>query len=149
MAECFSVTNGGVALVAATAKTVAEVATGAAVSARLVSADVTFDASTPTAGVKVELVRYTTTGTGTAYTPLKYNGEAQNRAAVVTAKINDTVEPGTPTVVATYYVPNTGGVLYQLPLGRELYLPPSSFLGVRVTAPTGTPNCAVNCVIEE
>lgn len=148
MAECYSVTNGGVALVAATAKTVVEIATGSTVTARVVAVDVSLDASVATAGVKVELVRFTSTGTGTGYTPGKFNADAQNRAANATAKVNDTVEPGTPTVVLTYYVPNTAGGSWQLPLGRELYIPVSAFLGVRVTA-AGTPNCAVNVVFEE
>lgn len=148
MAEVYGATNGGVALVAATAKTVIEIAAGATVTGRLVGASVSFDATTAAAGIKVEVMRYATTGTGTTYTPLKYNGEGQARAALCTAKVNDTVEPGTPVVVETYYVPNTAGQLWQLPLGREMYLPGSTLMGLRVTS-AAVVNCAANMQWEE
>ncbi|MFD1055411.1 hypothetical protein [Terrabacter terrigena] len=148
MAEVYGATNGTVALAAATAKTVIEVAAGATVTARIVAASVSFDASAAAAGIKVELVRYATTGTGTAYTPLKYNGEGQARAALCTCKVNDTVEPGTPVVVETYYVPNTAGQFWQIPLGREAYLPSSTLIGLRVTS-AAVVNCAANLQWEE
>lgn len=151
MAEEYSVTTGigtPIALSAATAKTVVEVAAGSTATARLVQAAVSFDAATPAAGIKVELVRYATTGTGTTYTPLKYNGEAQNRAALCTAKVNDTVEPSTPTVVECWYIPNTAGQFWQLPLGRECYIPSSTLLGIRITSAAAV-NCAANLLFEE
>lgn len=151
MAEVFSVSSGigtPVALVANTPKTVVEVSAGATTSARIVQAAVSFDAATAAAGIKVELVRFAATGTGTAYTPLRYNGEAQARSAVCTAKTNDTVEPTTPTTVEAWYVPNTAGQFWQLPLGREVYLPPSTTMGLRVTSAAAV-NCAVNLLFEE
>lgn len=151
MAECYSITTGigtPIALSAATAKTVIEVAAASTQTARLVQASVSFDAAAAAAGIKVELVRYATTGTGTAYTPLKYNGEAQNRAALCTAKVNDTVEPATPTVVECWYVPNTAGQFWQLPLGREVYVPSSTLMGIRVTSAAAV-NCAANLIFEE
>lgn len=151
MARLYSVTTGigtPIALSAATAKTVIELAAGAAIQADIVQAGVSFDASVPAAGVKVELVRYATTGTGTAYTPLKYNAAAQGLASVVTAKTNDTVEPGTPTVVEVWYVPNTAGQFWQLPLGRELALVASTILGLRVTSAAAI-NCGANLLFEE
>lgn len=148
MAECYGVTTGVVALAAATAKTVVELTSPSTVGGRLVQASVTFDAATAAAAVVVDVIRAATTGTGTAYVPLKYNGEGQARAAVVTAKVNDTVEPGTVVVVESYYVPNTGGQVWQLPLGREMYLPPSTVLGIRVTSAAAV-NCRANLVYEE
>jgi hypothetical protein len=93
-------------------------------------------------------VRYATTGTGTTYTPLKYNGEGQARASLCTAKVNNTVEPGTPVAVECWYVPNTAGQFWQLPLGREMYVPPSTLLGIRVTSAAAV-NCAANKAFEE
>jgi hypothetical protein len=150
MAEVYSVTTGiatPVALAAATAKTVIEIASGAQ-TGRMVQAAVSFDASAAAAGIKVEVVRYATTGTGTTYTPLKYNGEAQNRVAVMTAKVNDTVEPGTPTPIECWYVPNTAGQFWQLPLGRDLYIPASLIIGIRITS-AAVVNCAANLLFEE
>ena len=151
MAECYGVTTGigtPIALAAATAKTVIEVAAPSTATARLIQAAVSFDASAAAAGIKVELMRYATTGTGTAYTPIKYNGEGQARAALCTAKTNDTVEPGTPITVEAWYVPNTGGQFWQLPLSRECYLPSSTLLGIRVTS-AAVVNCAANLLFEE
>lgn len=148
MAEVYGVTNGGVALAAATAKTVIELAIPATGSGRIVQVACSFDASTAAAAIVVELVRFATTGTGTAYTPLRYNGEGQNRAAVWTAKINNTVEGGTPTVVESYFVPNTSGQFWQYPLGRELYCPSSTFIGLRVTS-AAIVNCRATLAFEE
>lgn len=151
MAEVYGITTGiqtPVALAAATAKTVIELAAPSTATARVVQASVTFDAATAGAAVKVEMVRYATTGTGTTYVPLKYNGEGQARAALCTAKVNDTAEPGTPVPVECWYVQNTGGQFWQLPLGRECYVPPSTLIGLRVTAPAAV-NCAANLAFEE
>lgn len=148
MARDYSVTNGAVALAAAIAKTIIEIACGATVSADLVQASVSFDASAAAAGIVVELVRFTATGTGTGYTPLKYNDSAQMMASIVTAKINDTVEPTTPTIIESYFVPNTAGQFWQLPLGRELVIPPSTLLGLRITS-AAIVNVRGNLVFEE
>jgi hypothetical protein len=148
--KVYTVTTGGVALVAATAKTVAEITTGSGVTNAWVSFDVTFDGATATnVPVKVELVSYTGASTGTAFTPLKANGEAQNVAATSTAKVNDTVEPTTPTVRRSWAIPPTSGVLFQFPLGREVaYMPVSSIYGIRCTAPNGV-NVYVQIDFEE
>ncbi len=148
MARDYNVTTGAVALVAATAKTVIELVTTATVTADLVQASVSFDASTAAAGVVVELCRGTTTGTGTAATPVRYNGAAQMMAAAVTAKTNDTAEPATLTVIESYYVPNTAGQFWQLPLGRELVIPPSTLLSLRVTSAAAV-NVRANLIFEE
>lgn len=151
MAELYGITTGiqtPVALAAATSKTVIELTAPSTATARLVQWAVTFDASTPAVAIKVEIVRYVSSGTGTVYTPLKYNGEGQARAALCTAKVNDTVEPATPVSIEVYYVPNTGGFVMQYPLGRECYLIPSTTIGLRVTS-AAVVNCSANLVFEE
>lgn len=150
MAKVYTVTTGAVALTAATAKTVAEVTTGAGVTNVWVGFDVSFDGNSPAAvPVKIELVSYTGASTGTGFTPLKANGEAQNVAATSTAKVNDTVEPTVPTVRRTYLISPTSGAFWQFPLGREIaYMPVSSIYGLRCTAPAAV-NVAINLDFEE
>lgn len=149
MAETYTVQVGSVTLTAATAKTMVEIAAPSTQSFRMIAVSVWFDGSVSgTSNAKVEIVRYATTGTGTAYTPLRANGEAQNKAALCTAKVSDTVEPGTPTVVKTWSVPLSSGMIVQWPLGRELYATVSTLMGIRVTAPVAA-ICSVDIEFEE
>jgi hypothetical protein len=133
-AETYSIDSPANALVAATAKTCIEIATPATQTNRII--DLTVGADAVVSGtLKVELITLAATGTGTAYTPKKCNGEAQNRAANTTGKITDTAEGTTPTVLKTYLFPlPLGGFEIQLPLGRERYMPVSTIVGVRLTA---------------
>lgn len=151
MAETYGVSASGVGVLAATAKTVAAVISGSTACARIVSADITAKngVTTQNSEILVELVRYTTAGTSTAQTPSKMNGEAQNKAALCTAGTNYSVEPsGTVTVLKSWYVPSTSGMLQQLPLGREIYLPASTTIGLRVNSPQAQ-TVAVNLEFEE
>lgn len=150
MAECYSVHTGALAIAATTTKTFASIITSATATGRLIQASVSFDGTGSLTPPAIEIVRFTTDGTGTAYTPLRFNGEGQARAAVATAKTNYTAEPGTPTVVESYFVPNTSGMFWQYPLGRELYLPPSTVTGLRIVTASGvTGNVRVNLAFEE
>ena len=148
MSQLFIVTSGVVALTAATARTLIELATGAAVANQWVAFDITFDGVTATAvPVKVDIITTTASGTGTTYTPVRYS-PSQPVAAATTAEIATTVEGSTPTVVQSWYVPPTSGFSYQWPLGRELAMFPSKFMGIRCTAPAGV-NAIANLVFEE
>lgn len=150
MAEVYSVTTGTLAVTASATKCFAAIITGATQTARIVQVAVSFDGASALTAPAVEIVRYVTDGTGTAYTPLKYNGEGQNRAALCTAKTNYSADPTTSTVVESYFVPNSAGQFWQLPLGRELYVPVSTALGVRVVTVAGvTGNVRVNLLFEE
>lgn len=150
MAEVYSVQTGALAVSASTTKTYLGLITSATSTGRLVAASVSFDEDAATLNPAVELVRFTTDGTGTAYTPLRYNADGQNRAAVFTAKTNYTVEPTTPTVVETWYIPITSGQFWQLPLGREFYLPVSTVTGLRIVTQSGvTGNVRINAQFEE
>lgn len=143
----YGITTGSTALVAATAKTVIEVATGTSMAPEWVSFDVSFNGTSATAvPVLCEIVSYTATGTGTTFTPKRVG--AATGVAISTAKINDTVEPSTPTVLMAWFVPPTSGFSYQWPLGRELMEPVSSFYGLRLTAPAVV-NYVANVVFEE
>ena len=149
MAVQFSVTNGLTALAAATAKTMVEMNPGANTPAELISFDISssyLTAATPIT-LLVELVAYTGTGTGTAFTPRRY-GQAVGAASTV-VKINDTVEPAGATVVAGWeLILPTGPFSYQWPLGREYLLNTATFNGIRLTA-SAVCSALVNCTIEE
>lgn len=148
MAELYSIDTGSIALTAGTAKTCLEISTSTTVTGRFKKLRISSD-TTSAGSIKVELISGTT-GTGTAYTPKKVNGEGQNRAANVTAKINDTVEPTAVTVLETWILPTPlGGYLEQHMLGLERYVPVSSMYGVRLTSTTVSPNVAVYLEVEE
>lgn len=147
MAETFRIDTGALALTAV-AKSVIEIIAGSTVTARLTAITFSFDGSASGNNAKCEILRATGTGTGTAYTPLRGNGEAQNRAALCTAKINDTVEPTGITIVTTTYVPLAAAYPYLWPLGRELYLPTSNIFAIRITPPVAITG-AVNLEFEE
>jgi hypothetical protein len=95
----------------------------------------------------IEIVTNTATGTGTVYTP-KRMGAATGTASTV-CKINDTVEPSTPTVIYGWEVIIPGGPFsYQWSLGREYLLQVSTFNGIRVTPSTAC-SVLISGVFEE
>lgn len=145
----YSVTTGLTALAAATAKTMIEINPGANTPVELIGMDVSssyLTSGTPVS-LLVELVSYAASGTGTAYTPRRY-GQAVG-VATSTAKINDTVEPSTPTVVQGYELILPGGPFPWLwPAGREYFLSVSTFNGIRLTA-SAVCSVIVNAVFEE
>lgn len=147
MANQFSQPSGSVAT-STTAKTVVAVITGSSIAGLLIGLRFSSDATVTSGQYLVEIVRFATDGTGTAGTPVKY-GISQD-AVVSTTKTNYTVEPsGTTTVVDAFWIPATGLDPELLPLGRELKIPVSTVLGIRVTAPSGTPNVRVTPLWEE
>lgn len=152
MAQQYAVTTGVTATAAAgTAIVAVQLATPATQTALLIGLDVAFDGSTPATANLVELVRETGVSSGGAvFTPEKY-GTDQGKAALTTARINDTTDGAGPTVIQAWQVSNTGLLSYLWPLGRELYIPVSGWLAVRVTVPTGgsTGHYLVNAIFEE
>lgn len=131
-------TTGAAALVAATLKVPIEMATGAAISNSWVGFDISFDGVTSTAiPVKVDLMTYSASGTGTAitYAAAHRANVSVQYSPVSTAKVNVTTEGATPTVVCSWYVHPQAGITYQFPLGREFGMGPSMFKAIRATAP--------------
>jgi hypothetical protein len=84
--------------------------------------------------VLVELVQFTTDGTGTAVTPAAC--DPGNPAAIGTAKHNYSAEPTTATVRwTTRCTPQQGGtIVYQIPQTRERVGPVSNLMALRLTA---------------
>jgi hypothetical protein len=118
----YSASSGANSFTAA-AHTAIEINPGSSLPAELIAMDVSspyLTTGTPIS-VLVELVSNTASGTGSSYTPKKF-GQAVG-TALSTTKINDTVEPSTPTVVMGWeLVFPAGPFSYQWPLGREYFL---------------------------
>jgi hypothetical protein len=127
-----------VALAAATAKTILQLATPATRRAWLKEASISFKSITQTdVPVLVQLRRQSTAGTATAIVSANVAPDVEGHpAALCSASENATVEPTTGVIVKEWYITPIGGVLvYQLPLGDEIEMAISSFLGMVVTAP--------------
>lgn len=136
-------TEGAVALVAATAKTVLNGISATGRRVALTAFYLGFDGTDATAApVLVEFMRSTqaTAGTSTAVTPRRRRGTA-NDTAPLTAGRNYTVEPTALTLIEDLWLdPNKGMILVQDPLGREAVVENGEGLVMRLTAPA-----AVNC----
>ena len=133
--DVYTASVDAVALVAATAKTVLQVATPATKRGRLLELQVSFDGVTAgNSPVLVELLRQTTAGTMTANTPNPHDSAAP--ASLLTASTNATAEPTAGVVLKRWRITPNGGVLV-LPEGdpvRNAVIPVSGFLGIRCTA---------------
>lgn len=144
----YAVRSGSVALSAATAKTAIELNLGSTITAKLNYVDWSFDGVSATATpVLVELITYTTTGTGSAATPRPIGEDG--RASIVTAKTTMTVEgTGSVTTIWDVWTPPTSGERFFFPLGQEFALAVSKSYGLRFTAPA-TVNVRANVFFTE
>jgi hypothetical protein len=128
-------------------KTLLEIATPATARATLFKWWVEFDGVTANTPALVELVRASAAITGTALTPVKYDDFAP--ASLMTVRHTATAE-GTPTdILEAHYVPPTSGYQWSDPMGRDISVPISSFLRIRVTVPTTGVNACVGMCWEE
>jgi uncharacterized protein YccT (UPF0319 family) len=135
MSDIYVASADQVALAAATAKTIMEVATPSTRTVRLISWSVEFDGVTATAvPVKVELLRASAVITGTTFTAVKYN-DPNAPAALATARHTATAEGTVTDQIEVHRVPPTSGIVIQYPLGREPEAPISNALRIRCTAP--------------
>lgn len=124
-----------VALGAGTAKTVLSVIAPAQFGVDLVKFRIGYDGVTASAvPVLVELVYFTTDGTGTAGTVNQVYGRAIT--AGFTTKYNYSVEPtGATSLDRWTLTPNGGLVIYDFPLGTSPDTAVSQLLGLRCNAP--------------
>jgi|SRR5436190_16940921 len=147
MAERYRWTKDGIALVAATAKTVVELQTAASRRAWVAGWWISFDGATATnTPVLVELLRATAGITGT--TLAAANVDPNGVAAVATVKHSASVE-GTPgTILDQWRVPPTSGI--QVPFEQRDYtqVKVSDFWRIRCTAAQGV-NATVGFWFEE
>lgn len=128
-------------------KTLVEIATTSTDRAVVYEWWIEFAGTSSTAApILVELLRATAAITGTTLTPVKLTDFAPT--ATLTAKHTSSGE-GTPgDVLEKHYVHPQGGLIKQYPLGREIEVPVSSFLRIRVTAGADV-NAAVGMAWEE
>lgn len=124
-----------VALAAATAKTVLSVIAPAQFGVDLLKYRIGLDGVTASAiPVVVELVTWTTDGTGTGGTVNQVYG--RSITAGFTTKYNYTVEPTTATLIDRFTLtPNGGLVIYDFPAGTTPDTAVSNLIGIRCTAP--------------
>lgn len=140
MAAGYSVeTNGAIALVAATTKTVMNVINSATGLFRIVELAVAFDGVSSTAiPVLVELCKSTqaAAGTGTSHTIIQVRGPV--RTVQATALRNYSAEPTVLTTVKRWLIHPQTGITVFYPLGREPeQLAASNAYAIRCTAPAG------------
>jgi hypothetical protein len=143
--------TGDISLVAATAKTVLSWINGATRRSRLLEVQIGFNSQTSTdQAVLLEVVRWTTDGTGSAVTPVAL--DPGNPAAIGTSKHNYTVEPTTPTDrrPGQRITPQQGGTLiWQLPMTREILCAVSEPDRHRLTAPNNQSGVRCSMTVEE
>ena len=139
-----------VALVAATAKTVLQLATPSTRRAKIKEITVSFKGVTSSdVPVLIRLQRQTTAGTATSTTPVPEDGV--DPAALCSASYNASAEPTSASEVPVkqWMLTPTGGTLvYQLPLGDEPALAVSTRFGLIMTAPQAQ-NCRVGVTFQE
>lgn len=145
----YSMSVDGIALVAATAKSIAELGTASTDRARIVEWSVTFDGVTATAiPVKVEVGRFSAAvTTATTFTADKLD-PADGAPAAVAKHTTTTEGAGTADDVKIFRVPPTGGLVMQYPLGREWVMAVSTFWRIRLTAAAAV-NATFHVVWEE
>lgn len=152
MAQLYSVTSGVTATAAAaTVKVAIQLATPSTQSMVLVGLDVSCTGAASAGTWLVELCHETGASSGgSTYTPNKY-GVDQSKAALTTARINDTTDGASPTILQAWEVSNAGVFSYLWPLGRELFTTVSSWLAIRVTVPSGgaTGSYLASAIFEE
>ncbi len=144
--------SGKVATASAAAKVAVEIATGAAVTCKIVAFDVSFDGTSSSATpILIELVKTTSASTGGSAGTDNIVSADTSRTAQSTSRVNDTTDGGSPTVLSGWLVHPQTGMSYQWPLGREPNVPVSAFWEFRITTVTGsgTPNYDMNVWVEE
>lgn len=140
MSTLYYIAWNGTSLSAATAKTILELPTVANHSPQIEELVIGCDA-TSAGSLKIEFGTFTTTGTGTAATPQKWQGDRGIDSAFAAAKVADTVEPtgfSAGTLGAAMY-PGTAIPLpmyfpFQWPLEHEFSIPESTNFAVRLTS---------------
>jgi hypothetical protein len=153
MAAVFTVNTGAVASPSNTTKVAVQLATTSTKACKIIGFDITFDGTDSTkTPILVTFARETgaSSVSGSAPTPVLAEGDA-SVTANTTARISDTTDGASPTVICGWYVSPTSGLSYQFPLGREISMKISDFVAMRVTTVTasGTPNYNATVWFEE
>lgn len=153
MANLFTVNTGSVASPSAATKVCVQLASTSTKTCKITGFDITFDGTDATkTPILVTFARETgvSSTSGSAPTPVLAGGDASVTSAM-TARISDTTDGASPTVICGWFVSPTSGISIQFPLGREISLKISDFVALRVTtvAGSGTPNYSAVVWFEE
>jgi hypothetical protein len=139
VARKYTITSGLTSLAASTTKVACLLATPTTETAVVIAADISFDGTATGAAaipVRVAIVRVTAASSGgSTFTPASWRKGAP--VANCTARINDTVDGSSPTILQEWLVPPTTVMPYQLPLSREFALDVSDFLELRLISQAG------------
>ncbi len=148
MATQYSVSTGSVALVAATAKTCIELPSTSSAGITIIGMELSFS-HTAAGSCVVEWGTYTTTGTGTTVTPLKYGTGQGVSANVGTVKVANSAEPSSFTAgtLPSWIIPLPGMYSVLYPAGREFFRPASTNSALRLTS-VGAGNVRINLYFE-
>jgi len=139
----FAVNSGKTSIAASITQVACYIATGSTVTAKVIDLACSFDSTATGAAAvpfRVELVRVTGASSGgSTYTPVAL--ESGDTASNTTARINDTTDGASPTILYSWLVSPTSGIYVQYPLGREWQLKASDFLELRIISPSGITTC--------
>lgn len=127
----YSINVSGEGLAAATTETLIQGVAGAK-KVELVRWGVSFNGVTATdAPVLVELIRLTSAGTSSAFTPVKLN--PTDDAPLLTGRTSHTAEPTAADVIERHYVSPAGGnLILQYAYDERITVSASGRLGIRV-----------------
>lgn len=130
----FSINVSGESVAASTAETILQGVASASKSVELVRWGISFAGTSVTdTPVLVELLRLTSAGTSSAFTPIKLN--PQGDSALMTARTSHTAEPVAGEVIEKHYVTPAGGnLVMQYAPDERVWVAPSGRLGLRVLA---------------
>lgn len=135
MSSLFSVNVVGEQLAANTAETALQVVAAANKGLEVVRWSVSFNGvSAADAPVRVELLRLSSAGTSSAFTPLKLDPASD--AALATARTAHTAEPTVADILETYQVTPYGGLLVmQYAPDERVKVAANGRIGIRCLAP--------------
>jgi hypothetical protein len=136
-------------MVANTAKTILEIPSSATAGFLVVAMEVMSAVTTPAGTLIIEWMTYTTGGTATAFTPLKYGSDQGVVANLGAVKVAHSAEPtglaaGT---LPSWVVPLPGMYSIVYPSGREFFQPISTLRAIRLTSSVAAA-VRLNLVIE-
>lgn len=124
-----------VALSAATAKTVAQVATPATGRVKISYISVALDSAASATPARVDLLRQTTAGTATSVTPNPVDQDAP--ASLTSCSKNATSEPTASVTLYSWYVAGGGqSFMINFAPGEEPIVQESARIGLRITSPS-------------
>ncbi len=145
----YRILTGDQSLTAATAKTVAQLVTGATRRAKILTVETAFSSVTSTeAPVLIELLLQTTAGTMSAATPAIV--DQADPAAISTAQITATAEPTASTILWAERVTPVGGTaVFVFPRDEQITMAVSTRVGLRMTSAASQSNVRAVVTFQE